>query len=315
MKTTIQTGLYRLHDPTMDWGAAHLYEHLLIQSFRDYVAANGYSPHLYGWVGGETFEGMLFIEYGFYSSTIEVLFAQFMQQSPRVNLDMLDAEILRIEAEDKVLIEINDMERLKLLLKSIDNTKFVDVEAGGGIEQVKDIQSQQSVLKERRSKKSFRHVTVAAGLPSTNLEEKAIFTRLTPIIFDALNKGLFSAGLYENEVSWPVYNKPHDAMLAHAIYTVKNDIVTNDELKALAQKALAAIRLEGHETELRHYIDGFAATPNWHTFPIDYFRHTGLIVSRADIARLFTVENVESVLGKLKVEILATVQEHFDVTK
>ncbi len=315
MKNYIRTGLYRLQDPSMDWGVAHLYEHLLIQSFRDHVAANGYSPYLYGWVSGETFEGMLFVEYGFYSADIEELFKSFMQRTSRVDLDMLDNEIRRIEAEDMVSIEVEDMVHLRQLLQDMDDAEFTNAEKVGTIEQAEDIEDSRSILKERRAKKSFRQVTVAVGLPSANLEEKAIFTRLTPIIFDALNKVLFSAGMYENEVSWPAYNKPHHAMLAHAIYTIRKGTETDSEIKVIAERAVSNIRLQGHEKELAQYIDGFVSTPNWHTFPIDYFRHTGLIVSRADIAALFTIENVERVLDKLKVDVLATSQEHFDAVK
>lgn len=315
MKNHIRTGLYRLQNPSMDWGVAHLYEHLLIQSFRNHVTASGYSPYLYGWVSGETFEGMLFIEYGFYSTDIEELFRSFMQHTPRIDLDMLDNEIRRIEAEDMVSVEVEDRMHIRQLLQDMDNAEFTNTEEKGIIAQAEDIEESRSILKERRSKKLFRQVTVAVGLPSTSLEEKVIFTRLTPIIFDALNESLFNVGMYENEVSWPVYNKPHDAMLAHAIYTIRKGAEANSEIKAIAKRAIAKIQLHGHEKELAQYIDGFVSTPNWHTFPIDFFRHTGLIVSRADIAALFTIENVERVLNKLKVDVLATSQEHFDAVK
>lgn len=315
MNSFLRTGLYRLHDPKMDWGVAHLYEHLLIQSFRDVVAANGYSPYLYGWVGGETFEGVMFIEYGFYNPDIEKLFIRYMQQTPRVNLAMLKNEVLRAEAENMALIDVADFEQLKFRLRDMDRTKFTNVEDEGSIEQSDDVQRVQSIIKEKRSKKSFRQVTVLIGLPSASLEDKALFTRLTPMVFDAINAGLFNEGMYENEVSWPVYNKPHDAMLAHHMYTIKKGLLTNKGMKTTVQKALTGMRIKNHKKELEFYIDGFASTPDWHTFPTEYFRHTGLLVSRQRIRQLFTTKNVERVIGSLEVDVVPTVPDHFSAIK
>lgn len=315
MNSFLRTGLYRLHDPNMDWGAAHLYEHLLIQSFHDVVVANGYSPYLYGWVGGETFEGVMFIEYGFYNPDIEKLFVKFIQQTPRVDLAMLKNEILRAEAEDMVLIDVSDFEQLTLRLESMDKAKFIDVETDSDIEQINSISGAQSVIREKRSKKSFRQVTVAVGLPSGSLEDKVLFTRLTPIIFDAINARLFNEGMYQNEVSWPVYNRPHDAMLSHAIYTVKKSTATNKDVRLAAEEALAGVQIKNHEKELEYYIQGFMITPNWHTFPIDYFRYAGLFASRKRIGQLFTPENVERVISNLKVDVVHTVPDHFSVAK
>lgn len=232
-----------------------------------------------------------------------------------MNLATLKNEILRAEAEDTVLIDVSNFERLKLQLESMDKAKLTDVEAENSIEQFNSSQEAQSIISEKRSKKSFRQVTVAVGLPSASLEDKVLFTRLTPIIFDAIDATLFNKGMYQNEVSWPVYNRPHDAMLSHAIYTVKKSTVTNRDIKLAAEEALTSVQLKNHEKELRQYSDGFTTTPNWHTFPIDYFRYAGLLTSRKSIGQLFTTKNVERVIGSLEVDVVPTVPDHFNVVK
>lgn len=305
-----------MYDPKMDWGVAHLYEHLLIQSFRAHVEASGYSPYLYGWVGGETFQGVLFIDYGFYNPALEELFVKFMQNTPRISLADLENEILRIQAEDRVLVDISNKKRLVELLKEMDKTTFTNVNDGDEVRQIDDIApSHPPFMKEKRSAKSFKQITVAVGLPQASLEEKATFLRMTPIIFDAIDSALFSKGLYQNEVSWPVHNKHHDSMLAHAIYTVKKGTVSNKDIEKIAHEALASIELRGHEKEIKYYADGFVGTPNWHTFPIDYYRYTGIISSKRRIAELLKVENLQGLMGKLQIQVTRTTPDHFDVVQ
>jgi|GEM_PF-3050998 len=313
MNNTAKTGLYRLQTQNIDWGVAHLYEHLLIRSFHELVSKKGYSPYLYGWVGGETFQDVMFVEYGFYNPDIERLFIDFMDGHHRINLDSLDNEITRLEAEDNVIITVKDKKQLERVLNDMDKAIFIRVDANSDIEQLPELRKGNSLmLQERRSKKSFKQVTIAVGLPDASLEDKALFLRLTPIIFDAMNERLFNLGAYENEASWPVCNTPHSAMLAHAIYTVKRGAISNNELTAIAKEALRGISLRSHEHELGYYASGFVDTPNWHTFPVDYFRYTGILVSKDQIAKLLTVPNVENILQRLKVHTLPTTQEHFE---
>lgn len=305
-----------MYDPEMDWGVAHLYEHLLIRSFRERVEANGYSPFLYGWVSGETFEGVLFIDYGFYNPEVEELFVKFMQDTPRINLTNLENEILRIQAEDRVLVDIGNKKRLMELLKEMDKTTFTNINDGSEVRQIDDTPlSHASLIKDRRSSRAFKQVTVAVGLPQASLEEKAIFLRMTPIIFDTIDSALFSEGLYQNEVSWPVHNKHHDSMLAHAIYTLRKGTASNKNLEKIVHEALAGIELGGNEEEIKYYANGFVGTPNWHTFPIDYYRYTGIIVSKRQIAELFKVEKLQELVSRLRVQVTRTTPEHFDVIK
>lgn len=315
MSSTIKTGLYKLQIPDMDWGVAHLYEHLLIRSFHELVGVKGYSPYLYGWVGGETFQDVMFIEYGFYSSAVEQLFANFMNGHQRIKLTALDNEITRLEAEDNVIITVKNRKQLEQMLHGMDQATFIKVDATNSIEQLAEAAENSSVLQEKRSKKSFKQVAVVVGLPSASLEEKALFMRLTPIIFDAIDRKLFDMGLYQNETSWPLYSIPHDAMLAHAIYTVKRGTMLNKYIEVAAKEALKEINLHGHEQELRYFADGFAGTPNWHTFPMDFFRYTGIFTSREQIAKLLTVSNAQSVLQKLKVRVMPATKEHLEVIK
>lgn len=161
---------------------------------------------------------------------------------------------------------------------------------------------------EKRSKKLFRDVTIGCGIQSASLEEKAIFTRLTPVIYDTISHDLDRLGMYEKNTSFPKDKSEYEALYITAIYTVKRGALTTNQIKKAVEMSLKKIDLAPHQAELENYLNGFLSTPTWNDIPIEFYRHSGMLVSRKKIAELFTPANAQAVIDKLEVAVRPTQQ-------
>jgi hypothetical protein len=313
----LHTGVYRLDIRSINSEIAHLYEHLLIRSFDIRVVQAGYAPYLMGWVGGETFRDAMFVDYGLYSAEVELLFREYMTGSSKIEFELLDDELERIAAESRVLLEYTSKDELIACLQDIDSRTWVDLsaETSGGVEHfaVPTPQVRPELLTEHRSKKSYKDITVRWTLSDATLEERTVLLRLLPILLDALSLQFWPMGAYGRATSWPLYSNEAERMAILSIHTVRRSRHTNAAFKRAAEEALRSIDLEAHWDEVEQYKQCFATTPNWHSFPIDYFRYTGIVASKRDIVNLMTLPRMQSVLRKLHVEVVNAQPAHYDV--
>lgn len=312
----LRTGLYCLDIRQFNSDVAHLYEHLLIRSFGYSLKNSGYLQSLYGWVGGETFRDLMFIDYGFYNPKVEQLFNDFIRQKSKLNIDLLDLELSRIESELLTNVVVGNREILINHLQEINSHAWINLSAPSAATPVHHFkqpakQIKPRLLVEKESKKSFKNITVIFALPNATKSEKITFLGLTPIVSDAINYALFDLGLYQNENSWPVYNQPHDTMLGHSIFTLKRSSHSNKSLEIAAKQAITTLNLDNHQDELDCYISGFLQTPNWHTFPIDYFRYSGILASKDAIAKGLTAASISKILNRLELKVVNTTKDHW----
>ncbi len=310
--TYIKTGVLFLRIEKINTEAAHLYEHLVIRSFHDLLRTEGIPPYLYGWVGGETFTGGLFLEYGFYNEKVEKLFLEFIARNQKINKKFLESELVRIQVEAESILEWCDKQELSIQLDMLDGLKFTNLEKTNMVELLPSDTSPEDTIKLRRSKTAFRNITILVGKPPSSLEEDALYLRLIPIISDAINDKFFEMGLYERAVGWPVRNERHNSLIYFGIYGIKRNTQSNIQIQKAAKEALAAINVRTVKEELLLYSEGFLTTPNWHTFPIDFFRHTRIVASRKFIAAHLTAENIHAVLRTLELSVKPTSDDHWD---
>jgi len=313
MNSQLHTGVFVLDIRAFDNDAAHLYEHLLIQTFNEIVESAGFSPYLFGWVGGETFESTMFIEYGMYSHKVEQLFKDFISKPRRINENLISVELLRVQAENKAVIDEYDEQVILEELRKLDKLLFIDVEADT-VSRIIDINDSrpENLITLRPSKKDFRDIAVTIGMTEASLEDSLAFFRMTPIIFDAVNKILFSLGLYQREVGSSIRNIKHESIFIYSIYSLRRSTYTNAEIRSAVLNQIESLDLSNFKVDLSEYIAGFLTTPNWHTFPIDYYRRTGILASKSAIAKQLTLEKIEIILKSLKVEVTPAKQTHWD---
>lgn len=94
--------LYHLPTPGVDCNIAHIYEHTIIDGFYAHIRDHGRHPSLYGWVSGETYEGHIFFDVGFYSPEAAELFEKYLQETHKfVGTKELERNILEVQAEEK----------------------------------------------------------------------------------------------------------------------------------------------------------------------------------------------------------------------
>jgi hypothetical protein len=284
--------------------------------FKEILVRNNLCIYLSGWVSGETFRDVLFIEYGFYNPEAEKLFKEFMlQNANKININMLDNEIIRIEAETLSVVSISSKKELIKILHNIDSFKWVDetVDKKPLYIEVPAKQANPDLFISKRSKKSFRYITVLIYIKNVTLLEKSIFLRMLPIIYDAININLYKLGLYQNDISSAQFNHNNNTIFAISIYSIKRATHTLNEIKSSAKEAINSINIIDRQKELSYYLNGYLNTPDWHTFPIEYYRDTGILVSKKQVFNLMTPRNVQNIVNKIEIEIKSTDDAHWDI--
>lgn len=317
MSKQIHTGIYHIPIDGIDVDVAHIYEHLIIQTFRRSLEDHGYSKYLFGWVSGHTFKDVLFIEYGMYNPEVEKAFKKFMSKPQRINYAFLDNELLRVQAEEKMSIDTLNKDALLDQLRRLDSMKFLDHEQDiDTLYTNRPIETQHSnIISMRKSRSKFQEITVTVGARNMTAEEKLAFLRLSPILHEAIDNCLFALGSYANESSWAIDKPAHSGMLVAAIHTIRRNSYTKKQLEESLLGSISALTTEikNHPKELRHYISGFLTTPNWNSFPVDYFRNTGIITSKRNIAKSLTLETITTLMSKIEVAVSNTNQGHWNL--
>lgn len=317
MSKQIHTGIYHIPLDGIDFDVAHIYEHLIIQTFRRSLRDLGFSQYLFGWVNGETFHDVLFIEYGIYNPKIEKAFKKFMSKPQRINFEYLDNELVRIQAEEMRTIDALDKDALIEQLRHLDNEPFLDHDHN--IETVftqrPTDHAPSEIISMHNSKSDFKDITVMLGAQNMTAEEKLAYLRFAPILHEVIDDCLFALGAYAANSSWAIDKPTHNGMLIAAIHTIRRGSYTNKQVEQGLLDSLSALKtdLQNHPKELRHYIDGFVTTPNWNSFPIDYYRHTGIITSKKNIAKSFTPAILNTLIPKIKVSVSNTSQNDWNL--
>jgi|GEM_PF-4925291 hypothetical protein len=98
------TGYYHLNTTGVEHEVAHVYEHMLVMTAHRRLAAAGVGNLLAGWVAGETFPRMMFIDYTLYTAQAEQVLAAYMAGPNRIDWDLLDQELQRVQTEARSVI-------------------------------------------------------------------------------------------------------------------------------------------------------------------------------------------------------------------
>ncbi len=313
----IHTGLYHLPIKGVDVEAAHIYEHLLLATFRQSLEKHGFSKYLFGWVSGETFRDVIFIEYGFYDQKVEKIFQKFMQESHRIDSSLLKNELLRIEAEARITISDLDEAELMRQLHQLDNDTFINHANNTEIAPPKTTQNdiKSDVVKMRKSKSKFRTIAITLGIRNMTVDEKRAFLRLTPLLNDAIFNCMYQLGSYCDDSSWAIGKPVLDGMLVVSINTMKRGGSTNKQIEKNLRHSLEslAIDIKQRPDELKSYIQGFLTTPNWNNFAVDYYRNTGIITTKKQIAESLTQERIASLISRIEIEICLATEDHWSL--
>ena len=220
-KTTLHTGFYRLDTKSIDMAIAHLYEHMLIMQFAEVMKQHGHSNYGWGWLDGETFDDVVFLEYGIYSTEILELLQEFMCSSSKIDINSIDIAIRQIEAEDRSIANIPSRTTLINKLRAIDSLPWTDLETDDSAASINteiyDNEQVSLLLHLRPSAKDFRHITYTLTLGSLAPDEAALACRLLPLMHDICTDELTGMGAYRNRWTLLKRHNPTDSFVCCAI--------------------------------------------------------------------------------------------------
>ncbi|PID30526.1 hypothetical protein CR983_02630 [Candidatus Saccharibacteria bacterium] len=321
MATQLSSGIYHLDVHDVDFEAAHLYEHLLIASFREHVYTHGLSRYLYGWVEGETFRRVMYITYDFYHPDAEPLFHAFMTNPGRIDYSLLDRELARLQAESRAIVSVFDRRELVAQLAHIDQQVFVDHRqafAAARYECSKydeDISSR--VIPMKRSSAAFRRITVLFGLENLSLDELVASQRIAPILYEAFDDEMFRMGAYKNDASYLVKEAGTPFYVGGSFYTIRRGQYTTAQMTAALTASLEKIAADvgAHPEQLDHYTAAFVGSALWSDAPRRYYNHSGVITSNRAVAQALSVERLLALLPRVNIRVMSTNDAHLKLLR
>ena len=318
MTHSLHTGLYRLDTHDFDQNTAHLYEHLLINAFYRHAEASGISMKALGWVGGETFDRHMFIEYGLYSNEPAILLDEFLQHSSRINLDDLAVCLKQIAAEDRSTVTVPNNDTLHAALTKLDALRFINLDKDTGPARMTQSHSEHEQIKAitlRRNAKAFRDYTVIFELGDLTPDQLALACRLSPILHDASAQVAHSLGAYERRSTLVMKHSAEEPPILVGIFTLPKNITTIRNIKQMIIDAITELHCtEKDASALNRYFNVFAYSPDYHYMPVSYYKYTGVLTSRARIAALATTENINTIFDSIAVHVLPTTPKHWAMT-
>lgn len=315
----IHTGLYHLDARGIDYEVAHLYEHLVVASFNEYLKNRGYPYHLYGWLGGKTFRDVIFLEHGFYDEELGSVLADSLASDDRISLDLLDSELARIQAESLSVIKAINRDDMMRQLDQLNARQFIDHASHGFKSYVAPYQPADTppVIELMYAPKKFRSITMAAHFDDPSPQGMIAFLRLEPLILDALDIAIRGIHGYAYDSTAVIRQTTSGEMSIVAIYDMPRNGMRASQIKALADSSIQQLiaEIQSHPDALTRYIQAFAATPNWHGFPIRYFKYTRIVTSRDAIAKVFTPERIIDILSRIRVHTQTTTDDDYDTVR
>ena len=192
----LQTGILVLRTDHFDDTVTHLYEHLFIARFKKLLTEKYKIITPYGWLDGETFSDVIFLDFGFYKNEVKQLFESYTQSDHIFTHDEIQSELKRMGAELRVKLEPKDYDQITEELRKIDEIGFTDVKKMDPVILDATAFRGSKIISEKAAKQSYVDYTVTAGLTDLTLEESLVFLRSLPIIYDLIDSIVYAQEAY-----------------------------------------------------------------------------------------------------------------------
>lgn len=285
-----------IHIPTtgIDYDVCHLFEHLVIESFLNHLDKSGYSPSLFGWLNGRTFEDHVFFDAGFYNDQQASDFDTFMLNLPEWDNAIIERCLDAIGCETQQKYQIRHPETLAKLLSELRRRVL-----SGDLPEVTPAVSPFTIEK---SANEYRDVLLVFALPTDNTRLSALFLRLHVIIEDILQYTF-----RKNTVCYPVsdlseLNEYPGGIGVAQKWRVKKGTSTK-ELRNHLQDALNTFDVSTHAKELYQHFEVFAQEDWLRHLPIHFYERTGIVTTNQEISQLATAANIETAMKMTELNI------------
>lgn len=293
----ISRKLYYLPTHDIDWGIVHIYEHTVIRGFNDCISAYGHHPSLYGWIRGETFEGHVFLDTGFYSPEVARLFECYLQgEHEFIGTKALEQSILDVQAEGRSIMTIQDRERFDTVINHLsqlrwnsDNTTRATVDSS-------------NILSIIKKSAASREVILTYGSKKFTPQEYKLFLRLYVIIGDILTDVLYDTFVCYQRNQTGVYGS-EKGMGSMKKFTFARKQGSLKDIERVAKGALQSFSWCEHQKEVLQHFEVYGKEESWLSLAIEYYRDAGIITNTEEIAQLATINAIERVAAKVHVHV------------
>jgi len=284
------------------YDVAHLYEHIVIHSFYNYLESHHIQPGLVGYIGGETFEGIIFLNTTFYDQRVADLYEEFLSKKLEINDALILHTLRELEAEDKINLIVQDKASFDQQLSSLVMTPWTNNnQTSSGMLKVPELPVSPFVTK--KIAKDFRTVIIGMYGNSEDFDEDEmiLLLRLLVIIGDILH-----IEMRQKLETFYVDDSPVMADNEYTGSTYHFQLAKNVSLQAIKdiiEKKLTTFDIAISMPFITMQFDEFSKRSSWNDKVIDYYRYTGIVTNNAHIASLATPERIMSVVSKLKVHV------------
>ena len=302
--------LYRLDASGFEHEILHLYEHMLLARMIRRAAEYGCEPHVYGILCGSTADRRIFVDSAAILPEVgRMVDDTMLAPGGRIDMNDLDTQLESIQAEKAIIFEIDDREALKRELLKIDCIAWVSASEDMQAPRV-DTDAYQSpkptILRWRRSAKSFRDLIVTLGVRRITPDEVALFMGMHSLLTDGVMRIIDERGAYVHDYSpharYKVY-KDTGVVGAGIYMTVARGGMSNKEYERYIRTRLTEVFARDSSRAYQLYFDDLATRGSVAYLPKAWHESTGIVVSREYIRQLATPENIASLLSRIEVEV------------
>ena len=303
----LKNGLIYKEFSGIDPEVAHLYEHIFIIGFDNYLKQQNLLPSLKGWLGGRTFNDILFIDYGFYSQTYLDAFKSYSTKPIELTNKEINFALSCISCESKIKTKVKNNKSLLNQLNRLHSTKFTEQEESKKSkfinEQILNPNLLPLELEESKVSK-YKEYNLAILTKLNNINESTAILRLFPILQDIVEESISDIPHYNQSQSDITYN--HEKSMASVslkIFLDKSEDI--NELTNTINHHFVNYNSAQLCSFMPDFVDSLTKVPTWKYLPLDYYEATGILTSNKLIADSLLDNNiVNNILKNTKVTFI-----------
>lgn len=303
----LKNGLIYKEFSGIDPEVAHLYEHIFIIGFDNYLKQQKLLPSLKGWLGGRTFNDILFVDYGFYSQTYLDAFKAYSTKPIELTNKEINFALCCISCESKISIKVKNNKSLLNQLNRLQSTKFIEQEDSKKSKFIEEQILNPNLLPlelEKSKVSKYKEYNLAILTKLNNINESTAILRLFPILQDIVEESISGIPHYNQSQSDITYN--HEKSMAYVSLKI---ILDKSEDISEFTNTINHHFVNYNSAQLcsfmPDFVDSLTKVPTWKYLPLDYYEATGILTSNKLIADSLLDNNiVNNILKNTKVTFI-----------
>lgn len=300
---SLHATLYFKECKTVPMEVSHLYEHVVMQGFHDYLKEMaGIEPGVMGYFGGETYKNIIFLEAWFYDASIEALFFDFMRGDilPEKHIKLC---IKQCEAESREKWHVSSPSLLVEQLRDLHASPWKNISDEAPFQYVEDTDKVPSPITIHKSASSFKSVIISPYFELQELSdnEKTLLLRLYVIIQDILIHHVRQNGWYTYDTHSLVEKGSY--LFAPLSIGLPTKTRTNRSIEQEMTAALHAFDVKANYPYIKAHLDVFARQPTWQGMIRETLHHVDMIASNNAVAASVSEQAVMDLFQKVAVRV------------